>query len=97
MTLSPSLLAVALCTAMLVRAQAQEPTCPHQLTPIVSSVSVTGVQPCPTSVPPHTKLDTVATEEFQGLVFAYTGGSQNCPGNPLAAAIFNLPGECVFG
>jgi len=93
-TLTPSLFAVALCIAVLARAQAQEPTCPHQLTPIASSVSVTGVPSCPISDAPHTKFDAIATENVQGLVFAYSGGSQNCPGGPLSATIFDLPGEC---
>ncbi len=89
----PSLIAVGLCTAVLDFAQAQEPTCPHQLTPIASSVSVTGVPSCPTSDAPHTKFDAIATENFQGLVFPYSGSSQNCPGRPLTATIFNIPGE----
>ena len=94
MTLTPSLLTVGLCIAVIARAQAQEPTCPHQLTPIVSSVSVIGVPSCPVSEAPHTKFNAIATENFQGLVFAYSGGSQNCPGSPLSATIFNLPGGC---
>ena len=94
MKLTSSLLAITLCIALLARAQAQEPTCPHQLMPIVSSVSVTGVPPCPVTDAPHTKFNAMATENFQGLVFSYSGSSQNCPGSPLEATIFSLPGEC---
>jgi hypothetical protein len=48
-----------------------------------------------TSTAPHTPVTgLIASEDFQGLVFAYSGASQNCPGNPLLATIPNLTGEC---
>jgi hypothetical protein len=80
--LAPALLAVGLCTAVLARAQAPDPVCPHQLTPIANSVSVTGVPSCPTSEAPHTQFSAIGTEDFQGLVFAYSGSSQNCLQSP---------------